>query len=185
MGNKINAGKITKQVNQNTTSNLPQVQVSYLSRARDCGVANPYGTNSSAPVDSPCLVIEVGNPNNRVVIPLTLDGRDKTLKEGEFEAGNFKVGSVIKFKENGDIDVTSQKDVNVTATTCTIDAPNVIVNGNVTVNGNFSAVGGSGSVAMADGAVTASGDVKAGAISLQGHTHGGVQSGSSNTTPAQ
>lgn len=63
-----------------------------------------------------------------------------------------------------------------------INSPEIVLNGNVTINGNLSqGMGDSGGSATMLGPVNVTNDVKSGAISLQQHTHGGVQTGGGNT----
>ncbi|MBD8451888.1 Gp138 family membrane-puncturing spike protein [Serratia rubidaea] len=63
-----------------------------------------------------------------------------------------------------------------------INSPEIVLNGNVTINGNLSqGMGDSGGFATMLGPVNVTNDVKSGAISLQQHTHGGVQTGGGNT----
>lgn len=76
----------------------------------------------------------------------------------------------------------------------TIDSPETTVTGNCTVQGTLTYLGGmvgsgvapgaSGSAQIA-GDLRTTGDVVAGAISLQGHKHGGVQFGGSTTDGPQ
>lgn len=74
----------------------------------------------------------------------------------------------------------------ITATTIgnvTINAPTITLNGDVTINGNLSqGMGASGGSATMLGPVNVTNDVKAGGKSLTTHTHGGVQTGSGNTS---
>jgi len=51
------------------------------------------------------------------------------------------------------------------------------LDGNVKITGNIEVIGN----ISVDGNIAASGDIKAGGISLTSHTHGGVESGGSNT----
>lgn len=69
----------------------------------------------------------------------------------------------IHFKQDG-IEINGNGNVTVNAVKATIDCP-VAINGDLTVNGN----------------VTAAGDVKAVAVSLLTHIHGGVTAGDKTT----
>lgn len=60
-----------------------------------------------------------------------------------------------------------------------ITAPTIALNGQITGGGS------GGATAMFTGHIEASGDIKAGEISLQGHVHGGVQPGGSDTGAAK
>lgn len=60
-----------------------------------------------------------------------------------------------------------------------ITAPTIALNGQITGGGS------GGATAMFTGNIEATGDVKAGEISLQGHVHGGVTTGGSDTGAAK
>lgn len=63
-----------------------------------------------------------------------------------------------------------------------ITAPTIILNGDVTINGNLSqGMGTRGGAAQMRGPMVVSGDVTANGISLNTHTHGGVQPGSGSS----
>lgn len=90
-------------------------------------VVHPYGLSSNAPVDSFALMFNVmGQEENRAAIVYDPKNRFKNLKSGEVALGNFVTKSVIKFLENGDIDITGFNDQNITITG----------NNNVTIGGN-------------------------------------------------
>ena len=80
-------------------------------------VVHPYGLSSNAPVNSLALMFNVmGQEENRAAIVYDPKNRFKNLKEGEVALGNFVTRSVIKFLENGDIEITGIADQNVTLT---------------------------------------------------------------------
>ena len=72
----------------------------------------------------------------------------------------------------GSVTVTASKSM-------TFDTPTLTVTGLIVGNGGLSISGGSG--ASVTGSLTTTGDVTAGGISLQNHTHGGVEAGTSRT----
>lgn len=61
------------------------------------------------------------------------------------------------------------------ASSIQIKNESVIINGNTTINGNL----------QVNGTINATGDIIAGSISLQHHTHGGVEVGTKNTGEPQ
>ncbi|MFN1150214.1 Gp138 family membrane-puncturing spike protein [Serratia liquefaciens] len=77
----------------------------------------------------------------------------------------------------------------ITATTqgsMTVNAPNIILNGAVTINGPLTqGKGEAGGTATLLGPLGVDNDVTAAGISLQNHTHSGVQSGNNNTGKPQ
>lgn len=82
------------------------------------------------------------------------------------------------------VEVDTGGDITATTTgNVTINAPTITLNGDVTINGNLSqGMGASGGSATMLGPVNVTNDVKAGGKSLTTHTHGGVQTGSGNTS---
>lgn len=82
------------------------------------------------------------------------------------------------------VEVATGGDITATTTgNVTINAPTITLNGDVTINGNLSqGMGASGGSAKMLGPVNVTNDVKAGGKSLTTHTHGGVQTGSGNTS---
>lgn len=106
------------------------------------------------------------------------------------------VDDPISVKTTGDIIITSGANVNITATSVNVTAQSTVinspanqVNGPLTVTGQIVGQGGlaisGGSGASVQGTLTTTGDVVAAGISLDNHTHGGVQAGSSSTSKPQ
>lgn len=117
------------------TGQFPIAQVEWNGKAKNIHHITPYGLYSNLPIDSLVLTFNVlGQEENMAGIGNTPKRRFKNLKEGEVAIGNPITGSVIKFLENGDIEVTGKNDQNVNIT----GDVNVTVGGNVnmTVTGN-------------------------------------------------
>lgn len=92
-------------------------------------VVHPYGLSSNAPVGSLALMFNVmDQEENRAAIVYDPKNRFRNLKPGEVALGNFVTKSVVKFLENGDIEITGTSDQNI----------NITGNSNVTVGGNTS-----------------------------------------------
>lgn len=126
--------KTTKKVDDSKT--FPVVQITYLEKVVDAVVAEGYGTHGSSPKNSPAILICLnGNEANRFIIPLSSLNRTKNLKEGEFETGNFKVGSIINFDENGNINITSKKNVVIEASQITANCDIIVTGGDVVADG--------------------------------------------------
>jgi len=106
-------------------------------------VVHPYGLSSNAPVNSFALMFNVvGQEENRAAIVYDPKNRFKNLKPGEVALGSFMTKSVVKFLENGDIEITGTADQNINIT----GDSNVTIGGNssITVTGDASlTVGGS------------------------------------------
>ena len=89
-----------------------------------------------------------GDPSNRIMFPMAYEGRPE-IEEGEVVVFHPTTGSKITMKANGDIEVESAGDVNVTAAnvavTATalldITAPTMTMLGNLTLTGNYTLVG--------------------------------------------
>lgn len=145
----------TKRPVKDIKGKFPTVQITYMGRTSDASVAEPYGTHGSSPLDTACLLITIGDEGNKYIIPLSAQTRPEGLKEGEFVTGNFKVGSIIKFDENGNILIQSKGEVNIEAT-------------KITANCDIEVTGG---------------DVVADGISLKGHTHPAGDIVDSNSLP--
>jgi len=88
-----------------------------------------------------------------------------------FEDSGITVYSPSKINLKAPEVVIDTTNFTVNASTTTVNAPSNQVNGEMTVTGGMT--GGSG--------MTMTGDITADGISVKNHTHGGVQSGGSNT----
>lgn len=77
------------------------------------------------------------------------------------------------------VNVTTTGKLTATALETTVNGP-VVFNGPVTFNSTITQSEGRGGASFG-GNINAKGDIKAGDISLQAHTHGGVQTGSGST----
>jgi len=188
----------------------PLVQVTYLEKVADTVMAYPYGTHGNPPVGSPCLMLTVGNDeSNRWIIPISALTRNKGLKEGEFESGNFITKATTKYLENGDIEqsapggkikITAADNVEITSVIkVIIDAPETVLDSPITrVNGalilnpinapggtNSSLAGNIDSTAVIDnqGSIAGIGSIAAGGKDLETHIHSGVTTGVGNTGP--
>lgn len=181
-------------------SGVTQVaQVSYLGKVANAELVSVYGLSSNAPVGSTVLLFNVqAQEENRAGIANYPGARFKNLKAGEVAVGNYVTKSVIKFLENGNIEITGKNDLNINITNdgnitiagaatlnitggTEINSPNNTLNGNLTINGNLSVNGDS----VSTGNFTTSGDVIASGISLSTHVHGGVTPGGGTTDGPQ
>jgi len=154
--------KLAKTVQeQQDDKAYPLVRVTYLERLADVAVCEPYGIHASPPNDTIGLMFTINNDEaNRMIIPLSAATRTRNLKETEFECGNFVIGSIINFDKEGNITITSNKDINITA-----KGGNINIVGNIHVNGS----------------IDTTGDIVADTVSLKTHVHSGVTAGGSDT----
>lgn len=123
----------------------------------------------------------------------------KVFEDGtilEYDKGAHQLTATVKGKADiiadNDVTVNSQTKIKAIATVeADITAPLVKITGNLTITGNL-AFGGTMSGPSGSGFsfssnklnvkdIDATGDVKAGAISLKDHVHGGVQTGGGTT----
>lgn len=171
---------------------VAQVQWSSSSTANNVQVITPYGFYSVAPIGSAALMFNImGQEENRAAIFDNPKGRFKNLKPTEVAVGNPKTKSVIKFLENGDIEVTGVADqnvnitgdvnltvggnVNITATGNTnITSPIVTVNGALNVTGEITAFSGAG------GEINFT-DIE---TKYNAHTHVSAGAGNTSSTPS-
>ena len=177
------------------TKQFPSVQVEFNDKVRTVEVIMPYGLAARIPADAMGhkLIIN-GNEDDQAAIFNTPTKRFKLDKEGEVAIGNPLSGSVVYFRENGDIEIigknaatmTVDADMNLTvASGLTIDA-DVTINGTVDVSGDVSlssalSVSGVSTLGVTNtGAATAT-TLSIGGQSFTTHKHSGVQSGTSNT----
>jgi phage baseplate assembly protein V len=138
-----------------------------------------FGFASMPPDGSHAVVLFVGGDRSNGVVVATghIATRLKNLQPGEsalYHADGKHVylkADRIEIDAKGQpVNVINASEVNVTASGgVTVNAAGVTINCDVTVNGS----------------VHATGDVTAGSISLDGHVHGGVMTGGSNTTGPQ
>lgn len=159
----------------NDESQFQTTQINYLGKTADMEVIYPYGLCGNPPPGSLVLLFNVqGQEENRAGIANLPNQRFNNLKAGEVALGNYLTTSVIKFLENGDIQVFCKNNNNITITqdanitiggSATITCPEINITGNVNINGNLAV----------------SGDTVSSGISLTGHVHTGVMPGSSNT----
>ena len=143
-------------------------QINYLNKTTNMEVINPYGLCSNPPRNSLVLLFNVqGQEENRAGIANLPQQRFKNLKEGEVALGNYLTKTVIKFSENGDLEIFSASNCNVNVTgTTNLVSPQTNITGEIQVNGN----------------INVTGDVVASGISLVNHIHGGVEPGGGTTS---
>jgi len=160
------------------TGQFPIAQVSSNGKTANIETIWPYGLAGNLPVDSLVLTFNVlGQEENKAGIGNTPKIRFKNLKAGEVAVGNPVTGSVVKFLENGDIEVTCKNDQNVTITgdvNLTVGGDvNVTAAGNVSVTSPLTTITGALDVtgditAFTTGTPIAMSDIK---TTYQTHTH--------------
>ena len=100
-----------------------------------------------------------------------------------------EISGAVTLSCGSTLTATVQGDASLTCPTLTVNCPQTTFTGNVTVQGlingtgGFTISGGSGATAHISGSLEATGDVKAGAISLNSHTHTEQGDGSETSGP--
>lgn len=158
----------------NDTTEFQTGQVTYLGNTAQIELVYPYGLCSSPPLGSLVLMFNIqGQEENRAGMANLTRQRFKNLKEGEVAIGNYLTGSVVKFLENGDIEVTGTSDLNLTIVgAVSITAPTVSITSDVTITGDLTVTGDTALGAIVTADTTNIGNT---------HVHGDVTSGTSAT----
>ncbi|MBU2701692.1 phage baseplate assembly protein V [Sporomusaceae bacterium BoRhaA] len=104
-----------------------------------------------------CFFMPTGNEEGYVLF--SVRGTANAPKSGDANK------RYISFSDGGGVEYDKSSG------TLTINATNIVIKGNINLTGTMTSTGG----------ITSSGDVKAGGISLEEHTHSGVESGGSST----
>ena len=90
-------------------------QISHNGKTGDCEIVFPYGMHANLPPESYVLVFSIdGNEENRAGIGGVPVERIRNLPEKEVVFFHPFTKSKIHFKNNGDIDIDSKNDVNIT-----------------------------------------------------------------------
>jgi len=130
--------------NKGDSTANPLTQISTLGdNAANAQRISPYGLFSNPPVGTKVVYWAInGHIENKACIPFCQAERISGLETGEVAIGSPSTGSYIIFKANGDINIVSEKDINLTA------AGNVNING-VQINTTGTTNLGSGGSAIA------------------------------------
>lgn len=129
---------------------FPVQQVEYLGKVVDVFIIMPYGSHANIPEDFLGVLAQVsGQEQNRIVIPTSAKERIHPVESGEVVYFHPVTKSKVHFKNNGDIDIETEADINATCanlnavvtTKATVTAPESEFIGNVTVNGNLAVTG--------------------------------------------
>lgn len=162
----------------------------------------PYGFTSRVKKGAEAIGAFFNGDRSHGVVLVTADRRFRLhVEEGEVAVFDDQGQKVVLAR--GGIVVETPKDLTATVggnavatvkgtTTLksgavTIDAPSVHITGTLSVDGHIKGTGGlavsGGSGAAVTGSITATGDIKAGSISLQGHTHTEQGDGADTSPP--
>ena len=149
--------------NEADDSQFPIQQVEYLEKAGDSFVVLPYGVHANIPEDFLGLLLSA-QEQNRFVMPLSSKERIHPVESGEVVFFHPVTKSKIHFKNNGDIDIETEADVNVAcananitaseditatcvnasvsaSTKATVTAPDIDLTGNVNITGTLDVSG--------------------------------------------
>lgn len=93
---------------------IPRVQVEFDGNTVDNMVLiEPKGEHSIPPKGTNCLVLQVSE-NQYFILPNDNKNRPKDLKDTEKATGNFEAGCMIKYRNNGDIEIFNKQGASVT-----------------------------------------------------------------------
>jgi len=112
-------------------------QVEALGKAFDTVTIMPYGLHANVPIDFLGVLLQIGSQEQgRVVLPTANKERIQGLESGELIVFHPQTKSVIHFKNNGDIDITSDNDMSVAAGKIKLDG-DVDISGKCTITGDL------------------------------------------------
>lgn len=156
--NMIKRGTVSRETADNGQFSVAQVKWG-SSKVGNVEVILPYGVSSYAPVGSLALMFNVmGQESNRAAIINDPKMRFKDLKPGEVAVGNFLTRSVIKFLENGDIEITGVAGLNVSIA----GSVNIAVEGDTVINtSGTTKINSTGNTTVTSPVVTVEGALRA------------------------
>jgi len=113
-------------VSVDDTQDLRMGYISFLGKRQKAYIFTPYGLDHNPPSNSDgfCFALQ-GKESNMIGLFDSPETRKKNLKAGEVAVGNTVTGSFVFFKENGDIDIFSNGNVNINSTTLTHNGKNI------------------------------------------------------------
>jgi phage gp45-like len=123
--------------------NIPEQEVQYSGKIGNSVAWFPYGFHANLPKDTRGVMLNLGSePSNRVVLGGSPDQRI-LIETGEVVIYHPNSGSKIHFRANGDIDIATDTNINVSANDVTLEAAGNVemgVGGNVemSVDGDVS-----------------------------------------------
>lgn len=166
------------------TGAFPVQQVTYHGKAGDCLMIFPYGHHANLTPDSLVAMFAVeGDADNRAGIGWTPKTRPE-LKAGEVAIYHPPTGTIIKFNEQGGINVNAVAPITVDAPEVTVTAPDITMNStNHTINTtNYALNCTNGTGNMGAGSFDFTGDLTSNGKDISDtHTHGDVEPGAGNT----
>lgn len=167
----------------------------FARRAGDVRHWSPVSTGEQCIVFAPGGDLAAG----MVLVGLYSDTIAAPEDSATAESTTYPDGAVVRYDHaahaltavlpgGGTADITAPASVKVHSQAITLDAPQTTTTGRLTVLGLLTYAAGMngtgvgvGAAAVINGSVQTTGDVVAGGISLQGHKHDGVQTGSGST----
>jgi len=170
------------QTSSPSDGTYPKSQLNFMGQTAEVRSLNPYGFYSASPINSEWTIFSVrGNSDDKWGIGNVFKGRyDKVanisgLKEGESLMLNVKTGSYILLKEDGTIEIDSQKEINVTSKAkVTVVAPDLEITGDVKITGALEVIGD----------VDTTGTLKNNTVNVgSSHIHSGVTTGAGVSGP--
>lgn len=121
------------------TDQFPVQQVGYLEKVGDALMWFPFGYHANIPAETLAIMLSMqGNREARVALPGSPIGRP-AIAAGEVVIFHPATQSRIHFKANGDIEVTTDTKIKVTAPLAELIG-DLTVSGDVTVDGDVNVI---------------------------------------------
>lgn len=158
----------------------PITQVTGYNKTQSSILMLPYGFTCNPPLKNLCVLLNIGNEENTVTMPISGDDRLKKLKEGECALFNGKTGTYIHLSEDGSVEILSKKNININVSgdvnlsvtgNVNLTAPTTNINGDLNVTGAITGNSANITNGVTANTVIGSTDVTGGGISLSGHVH--------------
>lgn len=160
----------TSVISTDDSGNYPVVVTRFFGKTVRSQALLPYGVVSRCPSGGLATrFLLMGKESNSMAMCADPRNRMKNLNEGEIGLYNQTTQSFVLLRGNGDVEVNAQGnvianatgDIQAEASSATITASTVTINGNLVVDGNITNTGN----------IASDGTIDSGTISLEQHTH--------------
>jgi phage gp45-like len=175
--------KMARSMAVTDKGNYRRAKITYLGLTKDALDFTPYGFFHNTPDGGLALVFsQNGQESNSIAITDDPRNRFKDTVPGEVGLYNQITKSHVYLRQDGSIELkVGETTAILTEAALTISGGDIITDGNIIAGGNITTATGTVSGDMVVGTT----DVTFGGISGVGHVHGGVSSGSADTTGAK
>lgn len=159
--------RVVSTTTASDSSGYKTIQTSSWGTPQKTQLFELYGAWSNPPIGSDGIGFNVcGAQSNRVTALFGSQVRYKPDGIGAYKIGNAVIGSYIHFNGDGDIEISSPKNLNITIN----GTANITSSGNVTITAPKTTINGD---------LEITGNMVGGGVDYLTHKHIGVQSGTS------